>query len=97
MHGFEEIIKYINSENQYRELENEKSTDSELGDGSETDTSTQNIEPLDRQISQARAIEYIINYKYKRNTYTKEEINALEITPDGSALNLGRWQQGQTE
>ena len=88
MHGFEEIIKYINSENQYRELENEKSTDSELGDGSETDTSTQNIEPLDRQISQARAIEYIINYKYKRNTYTKQEINALEITPDGSALNL---------
>lgn len=79
MHGFEEIIKYINSENQYRKLENNNSEQTNLDDGS--DTSTQKIEPLGNEISQARAIEYIINYKYQRSTLVKENLKVLEIMP----------------
>ena len=84
MHGFEEIIKYINSENQYRSLGNNsdatKTSDkNSAGDGG---TETQNIAPLTREISQARAIEYIINYKYKRAISEKSQIKVLEIQPD---------------
>ena len=90
MHGFEEIVKYINSENQYRSLGNNGSesgfSDGTSGDGS---ADAQSIAPLTREISQARAIEYIINYQYKRALSIKKNIEALEIMPDAncSALN----------
>lgn len=42
----------------------------------------QNLEQLSDVLSQARAVEYIINYQYKRNTNLKSEINVLEIMPD---------------
>lgn len=97
MHGFEEIIKYINSENQYRKLENNNSEQTNLDDGS--DTSTQKIEPLGREISQARAIEYIINYKYQRSTLVKENLKVLEIMPyTGNEMldkeNVKKWVAG---
>ena len=64
--GFEEITKYIEQENRYRELGE---------DGSKLD-------PLSLDLSQARAVEYIINYQYKRNADLKDEINVLQIMPD---------------
>ena len=97
MHGFEEIIKYINSENQYRKLENNNSEQTNLDDGS--DTSTQKIEPLGNEISQARAIEYIINYKYQRSTLVKENLKVLEVMPyTGNEMldkeNVKKWVAG---
>ena len=64
--GFEEITKYIEQENQYRALGE---------DGSQLD-------PLSLDLSQARAVEYIINYQYKRTIDVKSEINVLQIMPD---------------
>jgi len=64
--GFEEITQYIEQENQYRALGE---------DGSKLD-------PLSSDLSQARAVEYIINYQYKRNADLKDEINVLQIMPD---------------
>lgn len=70
--GFEEILTYIAQENEYRKLGE---------DG-------QNLEQLGTELSVARALEYIINYKYKRTVVTKKDINVLEITPakDGSQI-----------
>ena len=70
--GFEEITSYIQQENEYRKLGE---------DG-------QQLEALSTELSQARAIEYIINYQYKRTVVTKKNIKVLEITPakDGSQL-----------
>ena len=86
--GFEEVLEYIESENKYRRLgqENtaaatsEDSTDQIISDGTEP-LSSGEIEPLKKNLSQARAIEYIINYKYKRVLKMKEDINVLEIEP----------------
>lgn len=86
--GFEEVLEYIESENKYRRLgqENtaaatsEDSTDQIISDGAEQMSSGE-IEPLKKNLSQARAIEYIINYKYKRVLKMKEDINVLEIEP----------------
>ena len=64
--GFEEITSYIQQENEYRKLGE---------DG-------QQLEALSTELSQARAIEYIINYQYKRTVVTKKNIKVLEITPD---------------
>lgn len=80
--GFEEIIKYINSENRYRKLETDGSG---LNDGESDETG---ISQLSREISQARVLEYIINYKYKRNVLTKDKINVLEIMPDDNCSQL---------
>lgn len=107
--GFEEILKYIESENKYRALggtnDTSQSSDSsaDVSNGSDTGstdsgtdgntdsssiddsssvTDNETLDPLSREISQARAIEYIINYKYKRVISGKEQINVLEITPD---------------
>lgn len=87
--GFEEILKYIESENKYRKLG--QTTDSsgisdssdEVSDG-ETVTPTPanaKIPLLKKDISQARIIEYIINYNYKRQTKLKSTINVLDIEP----------------
>lgn len=64
--GFEEITQYIEQENRYRELGEEGSK----------------LDPLSKDLSQARAVEYIINYRYKRNADLKDEINVLQIMPD---------------
>ena len=80
--GFEEIIKYINSENRYRKLETDRSG---LNDGESDETG---ISQLSREISQARVLEYIINYKYKRNVLTKDKINVLEIMPDDNCSQM---------
>lgn len=68
MKGFEEILQYIESENQYRQIENSSDSSGET-------------ELLSTEISQARIVEYIINYKYKRQLNTKSSINVLEIEP----------------
>lgn len=49
--------------------------------GEFTDSSGNKIEFLETTLSQARAIEYILNYKHRRNTTPKDEINVLEIQP----------------
>ena len=80
--GFEEILKYIESENKYRALGRTSDDSSEDVDDSE------NLDPLSREISQARAVEYIINYKYKRLQYTKSKVNILEIMPEADCEQL---------
>lgn len=65
--GFEEILSYIENENQYRKME--------------SDNTGNVVELLDTKISQARVIEYIVNYNYKRAENTKKELSVLEIEP----------------
>ena len=87
--GFEEILEYIESENKYRKLG--QTTDSSgISDGSDevSDGETVTLTPanakiplLKKDISQARIIEYIINYNYKRQTKLKSTINVLDIEP----------------
>ena len=72
---FSEIIDYINSENNYREV-------IESGENGEK------TEPLAENISQARVIEYIINYQYKRETAHKDTINVLDIEPASKDASL---------
>lgn len=70
--GFEEILEYIKSENQYRSI----------GSGSTGgDTTSDTTELLTLDISQARAVEYILNYLHKRVINNKPVINVLEIEP----------------
>ena len=83
--GFEEILEYIESENKYRQLgqTNSVSTtavDKETSDGTDQ-LSAGDVELLKKDLSQARVIEYIINYKYRRVTKLKDNINVLEIEP----------------
>lgn len=66
--GFEEISSYIASENKYRELDK--------------DESGKAVEKLSSNLSFARAIEYILNYKYKRIETVKSDISVLAIEPD---------------
>lgn len=66
--GFEEISSYIASENKYRELDK--------------DESGKSVEKLSSDLSFARAIEYILNYKYKRIETVKSDISVLAIEPD---------------
>ena len=84
MSGFEEVIKYINSENRYRKVQ--AAADGE--DTAEGDAQTQSTSLLSKEISQARAIEYIINYQYKRTIVTKDKVNVLEIMPDKNGNRL---------
>ena len=87
--GFEEILKYIESENKYRKLG--QTTDSSgISDGSDEVSDGETVTPtpvnakiplLKTDISQARVIEYIINYNYKRQTKLKSTINVLDIEP----------------
>lgn len=86
--GFEEILSYIESENQYRALGT--ATD-DIEDTDElTDGEKETLEPLSTELSQARALEYIINYQYKRHQQTKDKLKVLEIMPDASCSNLDR-------
>ena len=73
--AFSEISSYIKSENNYREVV-------ESGEnGEKTDR-------LSEDISQARVIEYIINYQYKRKTAHKDTINILDIEPAKSTASI---------
>lgn len=73
--GFSEIISYIKSENNYREL-------IESGENGEK------TDPLSEEISQARVIEYIINYQYKREIAYKKEVNILDIEPASASASI---------
>ena len=72
--GFEPITKYIEQENQYRAL----------GEKDEEGNSSR-LEPLSTELSMARAMEYVINYQYKRNVVSKDKIKVLEIMPDNNS------------
>lgn len=65
--GFEEITSYIEKENLYRET-----IDS---------TENEKTEKLSDRLSQARVLEYIINYQYRRNETAKTKLNVLDIEP----------------
>lgn len=73
--AFSEIVDYIKSENNYREVvesgENGKKT-----------------ALLDTNISQARVVEYIINYQYKRQKAYKSTVNVLDIEPASASASL---------
>lgn len=76
MEGFEEILKYIKKENKYRKIkENSTNKDNTENQGEKENT------PLSTKISQARAIEYIINYRLKRNDLPTGKIRVLELQP----------------
>lgn len=72
--GFEPITKYIEQENQYRAL----------GEKNDETGESDSLEPLSTDLSISRALEYVINYQYKRNTVSKDVINVLEIMPDNN-------------
>ena len=55
----------MDSENRYR--------------GLESDNTGKKIDPLSTKLSQARVIEYIINYQYRRQINEKSDISVLEI------------------
>lgn len=86
--GFEEILSYIKSENQYRAL-GTPADDSEDTDDL-TDGEKETLEPLSTELSQARALEYIINYQYKRHQSAKDKLKVLEIMPDANCSDLDR-------
>ena len=65
--GFQEILDYVDSENRYRKLE--------------SDNTGKKIDLLSTELSQARVIEYIINYQYRRQINEKSNISVLEIDP----------------
>lgn len=72
---FSEITDYIKSENNYREVV-------ESGENGEK------TDPLSTKISQARVIEYILNYKYKRQTPYKSTVNVLDIEPASATASI---------
>lgn len=76
MEGFEEILKYIEKENKYRKIK-ENSTNKNNTENQEEKENTL----LSTKISQARAIEYIINYRLKRNDLPTGKIRVLELQP----------------
>ena len=86
--GFEEILKYIESENRYRKIGQTTDGTQSFSDGEDNSasntafsTGTSQVQLLSEELTQARAIEYIINYKYKRKLNTKSTFNVLEIDP----------------
>lgn len=82
--GFEEILEYIESENQYRKIgqtTDGAQTFSDNKTNSDNTTADTSDSLLTKELTQARAIEYIINYKYKRKLNTKSTFNVLEIEP----------------
>ena len=76
MKGFEEILKYIKKENKYRKIK-ENSTNKDNTENQEK----KKVTLLSTKISQARAIEYIINYRLKRNDLPNGKIRVLELQP----------------
>lgn len=113
--GFEEILQYIERENQYRALGNTSQRDVEFQDervsftsndtsedGGISANSESGITPLSTHISQARVIEYILNYKYKRIEVVKDKINVLNIEPAQvedslTEVDVIKWMTGTDE
>lgn len=83
--GFEEILDYIKKENQYREV---ASAGGDLSDGTGSPETGEKIPPLTEELSQARAVEYILNYQYKRNDTPLETIRVLDLEPGVGTKNL---------
>lgn len=83
--GFEEILDYIKKENQYREI---ASAGGDLSDGTGSPETGEKIPPLTEELSQARAVEYILNYQYKRNDTPLETIRVLDLEPGVGTKNL---------
>ena len=79
MEGFEEILKYIKKENKYRKIK-ENSTNKDNTENQENQEEKKNT-LLSTKISQARAIEYITNYRLKRNDLPTGKIRVLELQP----------------
>ena len=79
MEGFEEILKYIEKENKYRKIK-ENSTNKDNTENQENQEEKK-VTLLSTKISQARAIEYIINYRLKRNDLSTGKIRVLELQP----------------
>ena len=79
MEGFEEILKYIEKENKYRKIK-ENSTNENNTENQENQEEKK-FTLLSTKISQARAIEYIINYRLKRNDLPTGKIRVLELQP----------------
>ena len=79
MEGFEEILKYIEKENKYRKIK-ENSTNENNTENQENQKEKK-VTLLSTKISQARAIEYIINYRLKRNDLPTGKIRVLELQP----------------
>ena len=79
MEGFEEILKYIKKENKYRKIK-ENSTNKDNTENQENQEEKK-VTLLSTKISQARAIEYIINYRLKRNDLPTGKIRVLELQP----------------
>ena len=79
MEGFEEILKYIEKENKYRKIK-ENSTNKDNTENQENQEEKK-VTLLSTKISQARAIEYIINYRLKRNDLPTGKIRVLELQP----------------
>ena len=79
MEGFEEILKYIKKENKSRKIK-ENSTNKDNTENQENQEEKKNT-LLSTKISQARAIEYIINYRLKRNDLPTGKIRVLELQP----------------
>lgn len=79
MEGFEEILKYIEKENKYRKIK-ENSTNENNTENQENQEEKK-VTLLSTKISQARAIEYIINYRLKRNDLPTGKIRVLELQP----------------
>lgn len=77
MEGFEEILKYIEKENKYRKIK-ENSTNKDNTENQENQEEKK-VTLLSTKISQARAIEYIINYRLKRNDLPTGKIRVLEL------------------
>lgn len=73
--GFSEVLSYIKNENNYREL-------IESGENGEK------TDPLSEVITQARVVEYIINYQYKRKVAYKDTVNVLDIEPASSSASI---------
>lgn len=92
LQGFEEILDYIDLENRYRELGVSNTDSSGEGDPDFSDSPESKVEPLGKEISQARAVEYILNYQYKRIIRKKETLNVLEIQPAKSSGQLTKEQ-----
>lgn len=79
MEGFEEILKYIEKENKYRKIK-ENSTNKDNTENQDNQEEKK-VTLLSTKISQARAIEYIINYRLKRNDLPTGKIRVLELQP----------------
>lgn len=70
--GMDAILKYIETENRLRQIENTG------------DATGEKHELLSGDITQARVWEYLLNYRYRRTLDTKGTIRVLDLEPSAS-------------